>query len=120
MQISSQGRFHWKSETEPNIKLTLMIGGSPQTADTVLTIDENHLQLFAASFEEAMTYIENAKVVRNIYAMTNRLPKYMRSLGITTLTELINDCLQDIDAAVAEWGISKLELENLLTVYRSI
>ena len=87
----------------------------PEKADVVLSISANFLPTFDTLYRDAKAFIAQQQSLGQLRKNAN-LPLYMRSLSDDSLTELVNDAVEDLNAASAKWGVPVKDIEKLFGI----
>lgn len=95
--------IHFAADNSGNVQI-LSGASDPEKADIVLSIPTNYLSTFDKLYDEAKVYVYQQKSLSSLKQNT-ALPLYLRNLTDDALIEFISDVVNDLDAAVAKWGI---------------
>lgn len=118
MTVFSAGLFHWKVTSKDC--LTLSVGRTPAESVTAIAVSASDIPAFAEAFEDAVSLLGNVKTASKIKEIDSGLPKYIKAIDDSDLTQIIIDALSDLSTASLEWGIAIDDLKELLKVYKSL
>lgn len=106
--------IHFAADNSGNVQI-LSGSPNPEKADVVLSIPADYLPTFDKLYDEAKAYVNQQKSLSAL-KQNAALPLYLRSLTDDALIELINDAVNDLDAASVKWGITQSDIEKLFGI----
>lgn len=87
----------------------------PEKADVVLSLSANFLPTFDTLYRDAKAFIAQQQSLGQLRKNAN-LPLYIRSLTDDALTEMVNDAVEDLNAASVKWGVPVKDIEKLFGI----